>query len=345
MTPATAESPHRQPAPGALSPAAQAVEYIQGIDVSHWQGSNINHQEVADSGMHFCICKATEGRDWEDPTFEVNIEKIRAVTGETYYPGAYHFARPDSVGGAADGRAEAEDFCDVVQRVCGDVSESFMPPALDFEKYSEWGGAENIPWIEAWIEVVEDRLKRRPMIYTGKNVWRYEVSNTSTFVHYPLWLVKYSGALYPTDSMESLPWSEFALWQYSGGGSFQHHPAVPGVGVVDVNKFPGTLEDLGRFASGGVEPIAPIWPPPPVQLDLNMLRGTYSAYTARVQGLLLAHGYGPKGLTGSDGLPDGLSGSKTEGYLVDFKVSQRLPANTVVDWETWWTLTLTELLA
>ena len=313
---------------------------IQGIDVSHHQG-DVNHQQVADSGMKFCICKATEGRDWEDPRFEENIQEIREVTGQVYYPGAYHFARPDSVGGAEDGRAEAEDFCDVIERVCGDITQDFMPPALDFEVYSESDFNDNIPWIQNWIDVVVGRLNRVPMIYTGKNVWKYEVDNTAEFVGFPLWLVYYTAG---SDEipMASLPWDEWKLWQYSGGGTYQHHPDVPGVGVVDVNRFAGTLEDLASFAQGReTPPVLPHrWPPPPPQIDLNKLRGEYSAYTARVQGLLLGHRYGPNGLVGSDGLPDGLSGDKTEGYLREFKRGCRLPDNTVVDWETWWMLTL-----
>ena len=177
---------------------------IQGIDISHHQG-DVNHQLVADSGMKFCIVKATEGQAWEDPSFAENIQKIRSVEGQVYYPGAYHYARPDSVGGAEDGRAEAEDFCDVVERVCGDITKDFMPPALDFEKYSESDQNENIPWIENWIEVVERRLKRQPMIYTGKNVWRYELGNTDKFVGYPLWLVYYTAGSSEVP-MESLPW-------------------------------------------------------------------------------------------------------------------------------------------
>lgn len=319
-------------------------EEIQGIDVSHHQG-NVDHQAVADSGMKFCVCKATEGTDYEDPRFEENIQKIREVTGHVYYPGAYHFARPDSVGGAEDGRAEAEDFCDVVERVCGDITKDFMPPALDFEKYSESDQNENIPWIENWIEVVEGRLGRRPMIYTGMNVWRYELGNTDRFVGYPLWLVYYTAGSAEVP-MESLPWNEWALWQYSGGGTYQHHPDVPGVGVVDVNRFAGTLEDLARFANAGEVPPEPPpdpgfgWPPPPPQIDIHALRGEFSIYVARVQGLLLAHRYGPGGLVGAGGLPDGLSGEKTESYLREFKRSCDLPDNTLVDWETWWMLTL-----
>lgn len=315
--------------------------YLQGIDVSQHQGE-VDHQEVADSGMLFCICKATEGRDYVDPSFERNIATIREVEAEDYYPGAYHFARPDSIGGAEDGRAEAEDFCEVIERVCGDVTENFLPPVLDFEKYSESDQNENIPWIEAFLETVERRLGRRPMIYTGKNVWRYEVGNTSRFVNYPLWQVYYSGTAQQPPEM---PWPSWTMWQYSGGGDFQHHPVVPGVGVVDVNRWHGSLDALRVFAASSnvLPPDGNPWPTPPRQVDLKMFQGVYSGYVARVQGLLLGNSYGPDGLVGSNGLPDGRYGPKTQDALVSFKVAHGLPANTVMDWPTWWALAYGEL--
>ena len=322
------------------------TEYLQGIDISKHQG-DVNHLEVAESGMLFCICKATEGRNYEDPKFEQNIQQIRAVLEEglDYYPGAYHFARPDSDGGgAADGAAEAEDFCDVLERVCGDILEYFLPPVLDFEKYSESDVNENIPWIDAWIEVVEGRLGRQPMIYTGSNVWRYEVGNTSKYINYPLWQVYYSGT---ASQPPVMPWPSWTMWQYSGGGSYQHHPDVPGVGVVDVNRWHGTLEELMQFARAGgtPPPVDNTWPSPPKQVDLNTLRGTFSEYVARVQGLLLSYGYGPDGLVNSSsGLPDGLMGNKTEGYLVDFKTKRSLPPNVVMDWATWWALSYDKIV-
>ena len=320
------------------------TEYIQGIDVSYHQGT-VDHDEVAGSGMNFCYVKATEGRNYEDPRFAENIANIRITqeSGAVYYPGAYHFARPDSTGGAADGVAEAEDFCDVVQRVCGDIRKDFLPPVLDFEKYSESDLNENIPWIDGWIEVVERRLGRMPMIYTGANVWRYEVGNTDAFIDYPLWQVYYSGtATRPPD----MPWPgnpQWTMWQYSGGGSYQHHPAVPGVGVVDVNRFYGDLDQLVAFANGELMPTTKTWPTPPITTDLNFYRGTYSDYVARVQGLLLSYGYGPDGLTDSSGKIDGRMGGKTENYLKDFKSRHDLAPDAVMDWPTWWALTYDKL--
>jgi lysozyme len=321
------------------------TDYLQGIDISKHQGS-VDHLEVAESGMLFCICKATEGRNYEDPRFEENIQGIRAAfeQGYDYYPGAYHFARPDSDGGdAADGAAEAEDFCDVIERVCGDILENFMPPALDFEKYSESDKDENIPWIEAWVEVVQRRLGREPMIYTGSNVWRYEVGNTSAFTYLPLWQVFYSGS---ATNPPAMPWPTWTLWQYSGGGSYAHHPPVPGAGTVDVNRWHGTLEELKVFARAELPPPppAPTWPTPPDQVNLNDLRGQKSEYVARVQGLLLSYGYGPDGLVSSStGLPDGLMGNKTEGYLRDFKTKHLLASDAVMDWATWWALAYDKL--
>jgi lysozyme len=319
------------------------LEYIEGIDVSNHQGL-IDHQAVANSGMRFCVVKATEGRDYIDKRFAENIAAIREVMsgGSTYFPGAYHFARPDTMGGAEDGKAEGEDFCDAVETACGSIQKDFMPPALDFEKYSESDVQQNIPWIAAWISTVEARLGRTPMIYTGANIWRYEVGNTSQFVAYPLWQTYFSG-----DAIEppAMPWPRWSLWQYSGGNNFQHHPPVPGVGVVDIERWHGTLDDLKVFAhsSGITPPLSRTWPRPPPTVDLNVFRGSYSDYVARIQGLLLAQGYGPAGLLNSFGYPDGLMGSKTQSYLVDFKVKHALAADAVVDWSTWWALAYDKL--
>jgi len=319
------------------------ADYIQGVDVSHHQGE-IDHLAVANYGMKFCVCKATEGRTHTDTRFRENIEKIRAVEaqGKTYYPGAYHFARPDTDGGnAQDGEAEANHFCDVVLDVCGNIEAfPFMPPALDWEKYSDFDEHENIPWIDAWIEVVERRLQRRPMIYTGKNVWKYECGNTDRYKDYALWQVYYSGT---ATAPPKMPWPTWTMWQWSGGDSQQHAPEVPGVGVVDVNRWHGTLEELAVFANDGTAPPPPssnTWPAPPAQVDLNTFRGSYSEYVARVQGLLLSYRYGPDGLVDKvTGLPDGRMGDKTAEALMEFKRKRQMAPDCVVDWATWWALT------
>src|SRR5689334_17252237 len=51
---------------------------LQGIDVSHWQGS-INWNGVRSAGKRYAICKATEGLDYTDPTFATNYAGIRSA--------------------------------------------------------------------------------------------------------------------------------------------------------------------------------------------------------------------------------------------------------------------------
>jgi GH25 family lysozyme M1 (1,4-beta-N-acetylmuramidase) len=311
---------------------------IQGIDVSYHQGT-VNFSQVAASGMRFALVKATEGVNYIDPKFFENWDKLVSLGNKTIYRGAYHYARPSSTGGSSDGEAEARDFCSALKSA-GHYGVGALPPALDFEEYSESDSSDNIPWIEAFVRVVEAELGRTPMIYTGANVWRYEVGNSSAFKHLPLWQVYYSQSATQPPAM---PWDTWTFWQWSGGGDFAYYGPVPGVSTVcDVNRFNGDEAALASLAMVTPDPPINSYPRPPRTQDLFLLRGAYSVVTARVQGLLYAHGYGPEGLV-EDGKLDGISGPVTEGYLVDFKAKHGLAPNTIIDWPTWWALTYDKL--
>ncbi|MFY0534654.1 peptidoglycan-binding domain-containing protein [Nannocystis pusilla] len=79
--------------------------------------------------------------------------------------------------------------------------------------------------------------------------------------------------------------------------------------------------------------------PWPAAVDLAALGGGSHPYTARVQGCLLALGYGASGLVSSKtGRPDGIFGQLTEEALRSFKCKQGLANDTVVDDATWWCL-------
>lgn len=343
-------------------------QMIQGLDIASHQG-NVNFAEVAEDGFRFCVCKATEGADFEDPRFRENMGKIaelRAID-PSFFGGAYHFARPDNRTGRSGGETEGRWFSQVLNEVSTEygfsIESDFLEPALDFEKYSDSSGTQNIPWIEGFLHVLEEETGRHGMIYTGPNIWMYEVSNTDQFRNLPLWEVTYSSqGSNPTASPPRMPKNDpakeewvWTLWQWSGGGDYAYYNRqfgdIPGIpsGVADVNRLNGgetVLLELAR-ACPPVPPEPPVpdlaWPRPPQQLDLNALRGSYSDYVARVQGLLLSHKYGPDGLTGSNGLPDGLMGNKTESYLMDFKSKHGLSANAVMDWDTWWALVYDKL--
>lgn len=79
------------------------VNTLLGIDVSTSQG-DIDFSRVRGAGFRFCICKASEGADYQDPRFVANMQRIRDLgVGSGFYAGAYHFARPDHRAGRSGG--------------------------------------------------------------------------------------------------------------------------------------------------------------------------------------------------------------------------------------------------
>lgn len=335
---------------------------IYGVDVSRHQG-DVNFADMsANSEMKFAIVKATEGKDYEDPQFRDNWSKLMALDpetkdGNTIIRGVYHFARmdlrPDQ--GRSAGELEARWLVQVLREV-GGYGEGALPPALDWEKY---GGtpATNVEWIRGFVDVVESELGRRPMIYTGPNVWYYTTNDSDAFVDYGLWEVKYNAngsdpqsnpPLMPRkDSRRRWCWK---LWQWSGGGDFNYYQPqygdIPGVpsGTADVNRFNGTMEELREMAILDGNPTPPTPPTPDLGeaimplVDLSTMgTSSYVQLSAIVQGLLMGNGYGPDGLTDkSTGLPDGKAGSKTLQALRDFKVEHGLSQDTIMDPQTWW---------
>lgn len=336
---------------------------IQGIDVSHYQTVR-DFAALRAAGFRFCIVKATEGVDYTDPGFGATMAAMAAVPEDAprFYPGVYHFGRPDHHPGRSGGEAEARFFVKTLQdaaRACGmSLTANFLEPALDFEKYCQSGdgctSASRDDYIDGFLAVVQGELGRRGMIYTGANTWHYQAGDTDRFAQagVPLWQVAYArDGQEPTATPPRLPgsagvaaWTP-AIWQWSGGGEFAYYGPVPGVdGETDIDRLMGgedllcSLAAAGEAAGAGasIDPLADPWPP---ALDLATLPGVRSQYTARVQGILLGLGMGPGGLVASaDGLPDGIFGPKTSATLRQFKRSQGLTEDDVVDRQTWWCL-------
>ena len=228
------------------------MSYLQGIDVSKHQGKNVDFKATQSADMTFAFVKMTEGVGYIDPEFKNNWRKLVDLDGQ-YIRGVYHFARPDTVGGRIDGENEARYMVRVLKSN-GHWQEGCLPPALDYEKYCDSGPRENGEWVRGFVEVVEAELGRTPIIYTGRNVWRYELGDTREFVRCPLWQVRYTKKPQPVP----MPWPTWTFWQWSGGKGkdFDHrfwmmaHGKMPGVasGYCDVNRFNGTKEALWELA-------------------------------------------------------------------------------------------------
>jgi lysozyme len=195
---------------------------IQGIDVSHFQGT-VNWQEVKQAGMKFAIAKATEGQNTVDSQFKTNWQNIKAAG---LLRGAYHF-----FDAGIDGTSQANHFLQTAQVEAGD-----LPPVIDVEAAANASNATILQEVQNWLDTVEQALNRLPMIYTTASFWNSHLNHT--FGKYPLWVAEYGV------SVPKIPagWSNWQFWQYSQSGS------VEGVtGSVDMDYFNGSYDDLLAF--------------------------------------------------------------------------------------------------
>jgi lysozyme len=198
--------------PGGLGPGFP----IQGIDVSRWQGE-VDFRKVAEAGIAFCFCKATEGLEHVDPKFTANWPAIAAAG---LIRGAYHYGWP-----GADATGQADFVFDTVKPTTGD-----LPIVLDLEKDDGLPPAAVRTWTEVFVKRLRERLGAPPIIYTGFYFWRDEAGDGDA-LGCPLWL-----PAYVDDPARFVPkaWAHWSFWQYTSKGS------VPGIkGNVDRDAWHG----------------------------------------------------------------------------------------------------------
>ncbi|MDY6985084.1 MAG: GH25 family lysozyme [Candidatus Thermoplasmatota archaeon] len=200
----------------------QPQEFVEGIDVSHWQGE-INWDQVYGSGKRFAFVKASEGISYIDPYFEENMVNGRAAG---MLMGAYHFARPLD-NSAVD---EARFFISVIDDY---LTEGYMRPTLDIEVgEGEWSYISD--WVHEFMNAVRDETGITPVLYVNS----YYANNLDpSLTQYSLWIARY------THDTSILPdpgvWPSWDFWQWSDRTS------CPGIeGYVDGDVFNGDIPSL-----------------------------------------------------------------------------------------------------
>ncbi|MDQ1680415.1 MAG: lysozyme [Frankiaceae bacterium] len=250
---------------GAVAGPAQAATQPIGMDISSWQhvgGHSINWQSVRAAGHSFVIVKATEGTGYVNPYFagdSLDAQRAGLVRA------AYHYARPARPV-VTDAVAEAQYFVATAGTLAGP---GVLPPVLDLEETGGLGASDLIQWTKSWLATVQQLTGRAPMIYTYRYFWANDMSGTSAFTGYPLWLADYNSTFGGTVG----GWPSWAIWQYTAGA------AVPGVyGNVDMNRFNGTSAQLLSLANGApVPPPAVTVPAPPASVTATPVDATGAA--------------------------------------------------------------------
>ncbi|MEO2046672.1 MAG: GH25 family lysozyme [Pirellulales bacterium] len=222
------------------------AQFIEGIDVSHWQGT-INWNSVKNAGIDFAFAKATQSNNFVDSRFHDNMQ---AATTAGVLIGPYHFADVDTdINNPLDPVNEANHFLDVI----GPFYDSgmYLPPVADVEGLPDFPTiAEERAFISNWVQVfsdtINDSLGVRPFIYSSK--WSANTYYTSSVAstHDP-WLAwwKGTGTTDPPIPSDTPLWNDWKFWQYTSSGS------VSGIsGNVDRDVFHGTQQELDQLAIG-----------------------------------------------------------------------------------------------
>ena len=248
---------------------------LEGIDVSHWQGT-INWRSVATAGKKFAIIKATESTNYVDPLYATNHAGAKAAG---LWTGAYHFARPSAA--ANDAVLEADWFAAHANLGVGDLI-----PALDLEDSGGLSVTALQTWVGAFLGEVTAKVGMRPMIYTSPAFWKKYMGDSRALAdagYKTLWVAHW-GVTRPTVPASNWGGRGWTFWQYTSDG------AVAGIsGRVDLDRFNGS--DLGTQAysifklaasmpSGGVKQGAS------AAASVSILRTNFtSAVALDVQGL------------------------------------------------------------
>lgn len=224
-TPAPTPSPTPAPTP--------STTYLEGIDVSVWQGT-IDWPRVAGAGKRFAIVRASAGSLTADTRYAANRTGARSAGIPV---GAYHFANPDRA--ANDALNEANWFL-----ANASISSGDLIPALDVEVTNGLSVAEMQAWVATWLERVRSVTGVRPMIYTSPSFWASAMGDTRQFAdagYTVLWIAHWGAA---SPSVPAANWGgrSWTFWQYSSTGS------VPGiVGDVDLDRFRGSSLPASLF--------------------------------------------------------------------------------------------------
>ena len=206
--------------------ACPGAHTLQGVDVSIYQGGSIDWGAVAGSGREFAIARVSDGF-YLDPDFARNWAGIKKAG---MIRGVYQFFRP---------RHDAVAQADLLLQHVGHLGAGDLPPVLDIEATDGASPAQLLAGIKAWVEHIEAKTGKRPILYVGSYFWNDNVKGGSEWSKYPLWLPAYG----PTCPLLPSPWRSWVMHQYGSTGRVSGIP-----GNVDVSLFNGTLADLKRLA-------------------------------------------------------------------------------------------------
>jgi lysozyme len=220
----------------------KAVPKVLGTDVyRHDATTTAEFWADLEKNYWFCFAKATQGSDLADPRFGEHIAGLKKAT---ILRGAYHFPLLLN----SNVTEEVNFFLATCKSGGLDWKEKgVLPPVYDVEPLTEAQAAKfpgQSTYIKArmknWLEAVEKKTGRTPIIYTSRRVWDELLKSPQGFEKYPLWVANYGDTL--TEPKLPSIWKSHAFWQFTDSGT------IGGVKGFDVDRLGMSLADLLKMA-------------------------------------------------------------------------------------------------
>jgi lysozyme len=204
------------------------TDFINGIDVSRWQGVEINWNQVISAGYLFSFIKASDGSAYKRQFVEMGLQQAKEAKQAGLKIGYYHFSHPGNFGGLEkDASEEAQFFLNTIR----EFPRPDFPLVLDLEDEQM-----NLSTDETrlWIEIFRGSLKNGGfdlMLYSSKRYLDMKLSPNHTLGDIPLWLAIYPKIVDLSKSPKCpIGWNAWNIWQYACKGK------VNGInGNVDLN--------------------------------------------------------------------------------------------------------------
>lgn len=209
-----------------------------GIDLS-------NHQHGIDLSkfdFSFAIVKATEGRNYKDPSFENHISQL---TGLNKLIGCYHYLRPDNQTTTSAMKREAHNFIESITKA-GLVGRAIL--CADWEQQP----TNRIDLLATFVEEVEKETTVTPFIYSSRS-WFNSVNWSTLEFHNPLWVAwwpwmwEFKG--FPTASLILKKFPEQTggrIWQFTSNGKIPGYKGRVDFSYTDMNKVEWSQMACGK---------------------------------------------------------------------------------------------------
>ena len=253
---------------------------IHGADISRWQHPNdktIDFVKMYDAGIRFVMIKASDTRDAADAlALKYLVMDHSAAQAAGIYTGFYHYTILPDVSDdeeiIRDATAQAQK---AVWRLAsiGGYTERDLPYALDLEnkcvRLSTSGACQKYAtrsqvtlWATVFLRILKEKTGKTPFMYSYSNFLESSMNRNAELAQYPLWLAQY--AIDPFDPL--------------------NQPGLKTSGCY-VHSWTGANCDsqwtVWQYTSCG---IAPKYGVPGSRLDLNLFRGSATAFVDLVQG-------------------------------------------------------------